>query len=145
LDGPKIAAVQHIAPKASPLVRDVHSGPVPLPPVAPEIANRPSEMGSGNDFRIGKYGQWDPFIHARDLGGLGILDPGLEGKDGAMTGRGFAAPGNTGGSGIGPERALEAITPSPRAQRESIPLFELPCERRPGPAEPDTKAHHRTS
>jgi hypothetical protein len=24
-------------------------------------------------------------------------------------------------------------------------LFELPCERRPGPAEPDTKAHHRTS
>ena len=37
------------------------------------------ETGSGNDFRIGKYGQWDPFIHARDLGGLGILDPGLEG------------------------------------------------------------------
>jgi hypothetical protein len=58
---------------------------------------------------------------------------------------GFNAPGNTGGSGIGPERALEAITPSPRAQRESDPLFELPCERRPGPAEPDTKAHHRTS
>jgi len=54
-------------------------------------------------------------------------------------------PGNTGGSGIGPERSLEAITPTPRAQRESIPLFELPCERRPGPAEPDTKAHHRTS
>jgi hypothetical protein len=24
-------------------------------------------------------------------------------------------------------------------------LPELPCERRPGPAEPDTKAHHRTS
>jgi hypothetical protein len=24
-------------------------------------------------------------------------------------------------------------------------LFELPCERRSGPAEPDTKAHHRTS
>ena len=105
----------------------------------------PKETGSGRDFRIWKYGRWDSFIQARDLGGLGILDPGLEGKDGAMTGRGFAAPGNTGGSGIGPERALEAITPTLRAQRESIPLPELPCERRPGPAEPDTKAHHRTS
>ena len=103
------------------------------------------ETGSGRDFRIWKYGRWDPFIQARDLGGLGMMDPGLGGKDGAMTGRGFDASGNTGGSGIGAERALEAIIPSPRAQRESIPLFELPCERRPGPAEPDTKAHHRTS
>ncbi|MEY4691192.1 MAG: hypothetical protein RIT19_1517 [Verrucomicrobiota bacterium] len=103
------------------------------------------ETGSGNDFRIGKYGRWDPCIHARELGGLGTMDPGLGGKDAAMTGRGFDASGNTGGSGIGPERALEAIIPSPRAQRESDPLFELPCERRPGPAEPDPKAHHRTS
>ena len=69
------------------------------------------EQGSWNDFRIWKYGRWDPFIHARDLGGLG-------GKDGAMTGRGFDASGNTDSSGIGPERALEAINTSPRAQRE---------------------------
>ena len=88
------------------------------------------ETGSGNDFRIWKYGRWDPFIHARDLGGLGIMDPGLGGKDGAMTGRGFDASGNTDSSGIGPERALEAIIPAPRAQRESIPLPELPCGRR---------------
>ena len=73
------------------------------------------ETGSGNDFRIWKYGQWDPFIHARDLGGLGIMDPGLGGKDGAMTGRGFDASGNTDSSEIGPERALEAIIPAPRA------------------------------
>ena len=53
-----------------------------------------------------------------------------------MTGRGFDASGNTGGSGSGPERALEAIIPSPRAQRESIPLFELPGGRRTHPAEP---------
>jgi hypothetical protein len=38
--------VQYIVPKASPLVRDVHSGPVPLPPVVPEIANRPSIIAS---------------------------------------------------------------------------------------------------
>ena len=103
------------------------------------------ETGSGNDFRIGKYGQWDPFIHTRGLGELRILDPGLGSKDVAMTGRGFDASGNTGGSGIGAERALEAITPQPRAQRESVPFPELPSERRPGPAEPDTKAHHRNS
>jgi hypothetical protein len=30
------------------------------------------------------------------------MDPGLRVKDGAMIGRGFDAPGNTGGSGIGP-------------------------------------------
>ena len=71
---------------------------------------------------------------------LGTMDPGLEGKDGAMTGRGFDAPGNIGGSGIGAERALEAIIPSPRAQRESIPLFELPCERRPHPQQNSTQA-----
>gem|GEM_PF-5426433 len=94
------------------------------------------ETGSGNDFRIWKYDRWDPFIQARDLGGLGTMDPGLRVKDGAMIGRGFDSSGNTGGSGSGPERALEAIIPSPRAQREIIPLFELPCERRPGPAEP---------
>ncbi|MEY4529112.1 MAG: hypothetical protein RL768_2831 [Nitrospirota bacterium] len=51
---------------------------------------------------------------------------------------------STGGSGIGPERALEAITPPPRAQRESDPLSELPCERRPGPAEPH-RAHRTPS
>ena len=73
------------------------------------------ETGSGNDFRIWKSGRWDPFIHARDLGGLGIMDPGLGGKDGAMTGRGFDASGNTDSSGIGPEPALEAINISPRA------------------------------
>lgn len=72
-----------------------------------------------------------------------MMDPGLGGKDGAMTGRGFDASGNTGGSGIGAERALEAITPTPRAQRESDPLSELPCERRPGPAEP--KSHTTAS
>ena len=47
-----------------------------------------------------------------------------------MTGRGFDASGNTDSSGIGTERALEAINTSPRAQRESIPLPELPCGRR---------------
>ena len=43
-------------------------------------------------------------------------------------------------SGIGPERALEAIKPSlaPRAKAPSFP--ELPCERRPGPAEPKNTA-----
>ena len=41
-----------------------------------------------------------------------------------------------GGSGIGPERALEAITLTPRAQRESPCSRELPCERRTDPAEP---------
>ena len=76
---------------------------------------RGQETGSGNDFRIWKYGQWDPFIHARDLGGLGIMDPGLGGKDGAITGRGFEASGNTDSSGIGPERALEVIIPAPLA------------------------------
>ncbi len=40
------------------------------------------------------------------------------------------------GSGTRPEQALEAITPSPRAQRESSPSSELPCARRHGPAEP---------
>ena len=33
------------------------------------------------------------------------------------------------GSGIGPERALEAITLIPRAQRESPASPKLPCER----------------
>ncbi len=42
----------------------------------------------------------------------------------------------TGGSGIGPERALEAITHTPRAQRESPCSRELPCEHRTDPAEP---------
>ena len=41
-----------------------------------------------------------------------------------------------GGSGIGPERALEAITLIPRAQRESPCSRELPCERRTDAAEP---------
>jgi hypothetical protein len=41
-----------------------------------------------------------------------------------------------GGSGIGPERALEAITLIPRAQRESPCSRELPCKRRTDPAEP---------
>jgi hypothetical protein len=27
----------------------------------------------------------------------------------------------------------------------TVLIFELPCERKTGPAEPDTKAHHRTS
>jgi len=100
----KNRAIQYIAPKASPLVRDVHSGPVPLPPVVPKIANR-------------------PWIIASKLG----ID---ESKPAAMTGRGFEASGNTDSSGMGPERALEAIIPAPRAQRESIPLPELPCGRR---------------
>ena len=43
-------------------------------------------------------------------------------------------PGITDGSGIGPERALEAINKTPRAQRESGASFELPCERRSGSA-----------
>ena len=41
-----------------------------------------------------------------------------------------------GSSGAGPEQALEAITPLPRAQRESRSSPELPCERRTVPAEP---------
>ena len=50
----------------------------------------------------------------------------------------------TGGSGIGPERALEAITLTPRAQRESPYSRELPCERRTDPAEPHPRpSHHR--
>ena len=53
----------------------------------------------------------------------------------------YPISGATGSSGIGPERALEAITQAPRAQRESVPLSELPCERRPGPAEPDPWTH----
>ena len=53
-----------------------------------------------------------------------------------MIGGEFVASGNTGGSVIGPERALEAINKTPRAQRESGASFELPCERRSGPAEP---------
>jgi hypothetical protein len=43
------------------------------------------------------------------------MDPGLGGKDGAITGRGFEASGNTDSSGIGPERALEVIIPAPLA------------------------------
>jgi hypothetical protein len=54
----------------------------------------------------------------------------------AMIGGRSVTFGNTGGSGIGPERALEAINTFPRAQRESRFLPELPCERRSGPAEP---------
>ena len=50
----------------------------------------------------------------------------------------------SGGSGIGPERALEAITLIPRAQRESPCSRELPCERRTDPAEPPPATHpHR--
>ena len=40
------------------------------------------------------------------------------------------------GSGTGPEQALEAIKPSPRAQRESSFSPELTCARRTDPAEP---------
>jgi len=54
----------------------------------------------------------------------------------AMIGGRSVTFGNIGGSGIGPERALEAINKAPRAQRESRSLPELPCERRSGPAEP---------
>ena len=42
----------------------------------------------------------------------------------------------TGGSGPGAERALEANNQSPRAKREVRSSPELPCERRPRPAEP---------
>jgi hypothetical protein len=38
------------------------------------------------------------------------------------------------GSGIGPERALEAIKPLPRAQRESLAGPNVPCERPPNHA-----------
>ena len=41
-----------------------------------------------------------------------------------------------GGSGIGPEQALEAIHKKPCAQRKSQSSPELPCERRTVPAEP---------
>ncbi len=41
-----------------------------------------------------------------------------------------------GGSGIGPERALEAITLTPRARRESPCSRELPCKHRTDSAEP---------
>ena len=56
------------------------------------------------------------------------------------------------GSGTGPERALEAITLIPRAQRESPASPELPCERsarsrgaptRSPPPSPDLQ-HHPT-
>jgi hypothetical protein len=49
------------------------------------------------------------------------------------------------GSGTGPEQALEAIKPSPRALRESSPSSELPCARRTGPAEPYPIAHPKTA
>ncbi len=58
-----------------------------------------------------------------------------------MIGGEFVASGNTGGSGIGPERALEAINKPPRAQRESVSFFELPCERKSGPAESTPGSH----
>ncbi len=44
------------------------------------------------------------------------------------------------GRGTAPERALEAIKPSPRAPRESRSSPKLPCERRTDPAE-----HHKTA
>jgi hypothetical protein len=86
-----------------------------------EPVNYP-KTGSGNDFRIWKYGQWDPFIHARDLGGLGIMDPGLGGKDGAMTGRGFDASGNTDSSGMGGGASTGSDHPSPSRVARKHPL-----------------------
>jgi len=83
----KNRAIQYIAPKASPLVRDVHSGPVPLPPVVPKIANR-------------------PWIIASKLG----ID---ESKPAAMTGRGFEASGNTDSSGMGGAASSGSDHPSP--------------------------------
>jgi hypothetical protein len=61
----------------------------------------------------------------------------LAGDEREMIGGRFVTSGNTGGSGTRPERALEAINNLLRAQRESIALPELPCERRSGPAEPN--------
>ncbi len=42
------------------------------------------------------------------------------------------------GSGIGPERALEAIHKNPARSAKADPPPELPCERRIDPAEPPT-------
>jgi hypothetical protein len=47
------------------------------------------------------------------------------------------------GSGIGPERALKAIKPTPRAKRESSSFPEPSCERRTGFAEPPKTAAER--
>jgi hypothetical protein len=56
--------------------------------------------------------------------------------DGAMIGGSVVTTANPGGSGIGPGGELEAINTFPRVQRESIPLSELPSERRSSPTEP---------
>ena len=57
------------------------------------------------------------------------------GEDRGVIGGQFASSGNPGGSGTGPEQALEAINLIPRAPRESRSAFELPCALRSGPAE----------
>ena len=92
----KTGGVQYIVPKASPLVREVHSGPVPLPPVVPEIANRPSIIASK----------------------LGID----ESKPAAMTGRGFEASGNTDSSGMGGAASSGSDHPSPSRVARKHPL-----------------------
>lgn len=56
--------------------------------------------------------------------------------DGAMIGGPVVTTANPGGSGIPPERKLEAINTFSRVQRASVSLPELPCERRSSPAEP---------
>jgi hypothetical protein len=55
--------------------------------------------------------------------------------DGAMISGSVVTTANPGGSGIRPERKVEAINTFPRVQRASVSLPELPSERRASPTE----------
>ena len=55
--------------------------------------------------------------------------------DGAMISGSVVTTANPGGSGIRPERKVEAINTFPRVQRASVSLPELPSERRASPTD----------
>ena len=92
--------------------------------------------GAGNDFRFWQTPSVEHLSLPKGLAG-GYLGFPAWGEDRGVIGGQFASSGNPGGSGTGPEQALEAINLIPRAPRESRSAFELPCALRSGPAEPN--------
>ena len=98
--------------------------------------------GQGMISEFGKRDRCQSVLPALDPGRWAFRVPGLGGENCEVIGGRFAPAGNPGGSGTGPEQALEAIHPIPRAQRERRSSFELPCARRSGPAEPSPERGH---
>ena len=92
--------------------------------------------GAGNDFRFWQTPSVEHLSLPKGLAGGYLGFPAWDEDRGVIGGQ-FASSGNPGGSGTGPEQALEAIYLIPRAPRESRSAFELPCALRSGPAEPN--------